>query len=73
VATLTGPAQQVWTVEFSPAGSTLAAASNDGTVRLWDTQPRAAAADVCATAGQPLTRAEWAEYVPGRPYAPPCG
>ena len=72
LAALTGPAQQVWTVAFSPAGSTLAAASNDGTVRLWDTQARAAAAGVCATAGQPMTRSEWADYVPGRRYTPPC-
>ena len=71
-AALTGPAQQVWSVAFSPAGTTLAAGSNDGTVRLWDTQARAAAASVCATGGQPLTRAEWADYVPGRSYAPPC-
>jgi WD40 repeat protein len=71
-AALTGPTQQVWSVAFSPAGTTLAAGSNDGTVRLWDTQARTAAAGVCATGGQPLTRAEWADYVPGRSYAPPC-
>jgi WD40 repeat protein len=72
LATLTGPAQQVWSVAFSPAGSTLAAASNDGTIRLWDTQVRAAVAGVCGIGGQPLSRAEWAAYVPGRRYAPPC-
>jgi WD40 repeat protein len=73
LATLTGPAGQVFSVAFSPGGTTLAAGSLDGTVRLWDTQARAAAAGVCATAGQPLTRAEWADYLPGRRYAPPCG
>jgi WD40 repeat protein/transcriptional regulator with XRE-family HTH domain len=73
LATLTGPAAQVFSVAFSPGGTTLAAGSLDGTVRLWDTQVRAAATEVCATAGQPLTRAEWADYLPGRPYAPPCG
>ena len=72
LATLTGPAQQVFSVAFGRGGRTLAAGSADGTVRLWDTQPLAAAATVCATSGQPLTRAEWAAYIPGLPYQPPC-
>jgi WD40 repeat protein len=62
----------VYTVAFSPDGSTLAAGSSDGSTRLWDTQPAAAAALVCATAGQQLTVAEWHAYIPGRPYDPPC-
>ena len=27
----------------------------------------------CAVAGRNLTRAEWNEVLPGRPYAPACG
>jgi hypothetical protein len=27
---------------------------------------------VCATSGQPLTRTEWAAFIPGRAYRPPC-
>jgi WD40 repeat protein len=73
LASLTGPARAVYSVAFGPGGATLAGASADGTVRLWDTQARAAAAGVCATAGQPLTRTEWANFLPGRRYAPPCG
>ena len=73
LATLTGPGSQVYSVAFGPGGRTLAAGSADGTVRLWDTGVRAAARAVCATAGQPLTRAEWSAYLPGRRYAPPCG
>ena len=72
LATLTGPARQVYSVAFGPRGAELAAGSADGTVRLWDTSAPAAARAVCATAGQPLTRAEWAAYLPGRRYAPPC-
>jgi WD40 repeat protein len=72
LAELTGPAGQVYSVAFSPGGGTLAAASADGTVRLWDTAAAAAAQAVCATAGQPLTRAEWAAYLPSRAYQPPC-
>jgi WD40 repeat protein len=72
VASLTGPAHAVYSVAFGPGGATLAGGSADGTVRLWDTMTRAAAG-VCATAGQPLTRSEWSIFLPGRRYAPPCG
>ena len=40
---LTGPAHAVYSVAFAPGGTRLAAGSADGTVRLWDTQARAAA------------------------------
>ena len=72
LATLTGPAAQVFSVAFSPGGQAIAAGSADGTVRLWDTSLRSAASAVCADSGQPLTRKEWAAYVPGLPYRPPC-
>jgi len=71
-AQLTGPAGHVYAAAFSPSGRTLSAASADGTVRLWDTRTTAAAAAICASAGQPLTRTEWSRYLPGRPYHPPC-
>jgi len=70
-ATLTGPAQ-VFAVAFGARGRSLAAGSEDGTVTLWDTDVRAAARAVCATAGQPLTRREWAASIPGLAYGPPC-
>jgi WD40 repeat protein len=72
IATLTGPTEHVYSVAFSPSGNTLAAADSSGQVWLWDTHATAAAAAVCAMAGQPLSRAEWQAYIPGRPYAPPC-
>jgi WD40 repeat protein len=72
IATLTGSAGHVYSIAYSPSGQVLAAASNDGTVHLWDTSPAAAKADVCADAGQQLTRQEWATYVPGLTYRAPC-
>jgi WD40 repeat protein/transcriptional regulator with XRE-family HTH domain len=72
VASLTGPAHAVYSVAFAPGGASLAAGSADGTIRVWDTQARAASAEVCASAGQPLTRTEWRIFLPGRRYAPPC-
>jgi WD40 repeat protein/transcriptional regulator with XRE-family HTH domain len=72
MATLTGPLGHVYSIAFSPSGRVLAAASNDGTVHLWDTSPAAAMAAVCADAGQPLTRKEWATYLPGLAYRAPC-
>jgi WD40 repeat protein len=72
IAELTGPASQVYSVAFGRGNRTLAAGSADGTVRIWDTSPGTAAAAVCADAGQPLTRREWATDVPGLRYNPPC-
>jgi WD40 repeat protein/transcriptional regulator with XRE-family HTH domain len=72
IATLTGPSGQVFSVAFGAGGRTLAAADSAGLVWLWDTGASVAAHAVCAMAGQPLTRAEWAAYVPGQHYAPPC-
>jgi WD40 repeat protein len=72
IATLTGPQGHVYSIAYSPSGRTLAAASDDGTIDLWDTSPAAAEADVCADAGQPLTRQEWATYIPGLTYRAPC-
>lgn len=72
IAALTGPGGHVYSVDFAPGGQQVAAASADGTVRLWDTSPAVAARAICAGAGQPLTRKEWASYVPGIPYRVPC-
>ena len=41
LATLTGPNGHVCSVDFAPAGSEPAAASSDGTIRLWETSPAA--------------------------------
>ncbi|WP_043627561.1 caspase, EACC1-associated type [Nonomuraea candida] len=58
-------------VELGPDGTMLAAASGAG-AQLWGLNVEQATANVCETSGTPITRAEWARHVPGRPYAPPC-
>jgi WD40 repeat protein len=67
-----GPDGGVIGVAFSRSGKLLASVSLDGTVRLWNmaTQGQNAGQKtdlvpyLCALAGRPLTRAEWARYVP---------
>jgi len=72
-ATLSGLPGHVFSVAFSPDGMQLAAASyDDNSVRLWDTSPASAQAAICADLGQPLSRAEWAGYLPGVTYQAPC-
>ncbi|WP_432973860.1 hypothetical protein [Dactylosporangium sp. CA-233914] len=72
LATLTGPTDAVLSVAFAPDGATLAAGGHDRAVRLWNTDPEAAAAWICATAGFPLTQAEWQQYIPDLPYRMLC-
>lgn len=69
---LNGPTKAVFAAVFSPAGNTLVAGSQDTTVRLWLTSPALATRYVCSIAGTPITPSEWARYVPGLPYRPPC-
>ncbi|MEY9913461.1 WD40 repeat protein/transcriptional regulator with XRE-family HTH domain [Catenulispora sp. MAP12-49] len=73
LATLDGPASGAFAVTFSPNGEVLAAGGVDHTAQLWDTSPGTATTWICAVVGEPITKAEWDQYVPGRPYAPPCG
>ena len=72
IGSLTGPAGTVFSVAFSPDGNTLAAGSQDDTTRLWMATPASAATYACAVTGDPMTRAEWAQYMPELPYHPPC-
>ncbi|TDU03427.1 WD40 repeat protein [Streptomyces sp. 846.5] len=72
LATLNGPANGVFSVAFNPHDHTLAAGGVNHTVQLWNIDPTSAATWICSIAGQPITRAQWQQYVPGRTYTPPC-
>ena len=56
----------------SPDGSRLYVTYEHGQAFDWATDPAILAADACAIAGRTLTKAEWAQYLPNRPYAPAC-
>jgi WD40 repeat protein len=58
---------------FTPDGTHLLTVSYGGPGYRWDVRPSSWARQACAVAGRKLTRAEWSEVLPGRPYAPACG
>lgn len=67
-----GPAS-VESVAFGPDGGTLAAGTYDGVVQLWDVSYLVRPVPLlCATAGQTLTRAQWAHHAAGPAYQNVC-
>ncbi|MGH9104738.1 MAG: helix-turn-helix domain-containing protein [Acidimicrobiales bacterium] len=72
LADLSAATGQVFDVTFSPNGHTLVASGSDQALTFWDYRPSEVAARICSLTVSPVTRAEWAEYVQGAPYSPPC-
>ena len=56
----------------SPDGSRVYVAYGNGQGFDWSIDPAVWAKDACTIAGRTLTKAEWAQYLPNRPYAPAC-
>jgi hypothetical protein len=57
---------------FTRGGTHLAAVYENGQGYSWDVRRSSWARHACAVAGRPLTRAEWDEALPERPYEPAC-
>lgn len=58
--------------KWLPTGRILAVGFS-GAVGTWPDSVTRAMKEICATAGSPITRAEWSQYVPGHSYESPCG
>jgi len=57
---------------FTRDGQYVVAVFADGRGYRWDVRPSAWSRQACAVAGRRLTRAEWADALPERPYSPAC-
>lgn len=71
-ATLTLGAGAMYPVNYQPQSHLLVAGNDEKKAWIWTTDTDAAAALVCDTSGDAITREEWEKYVPGRSYDPPC-
>lgn len=56
----------------SPTDDLLVASGGDGRVRLWSTDPTAAAASICERIGAAVTEQRWRQLLAGVPYREPC-
>jgi len=59
-------------LDMSDDGRRLLVTNGDGRGAIWDIDPDSWARRACMLANRTLTRAEWEESLPGRPYEPAC-
>lgn len=70
-AVLTGGGA-IYDVSFDQTGDILGAAGSSAAEHIWQLTVEPVAAEICNTSGDSITESEWAEYVAGLPYSPPC-
>ena len=58
--------------QFLADGHTVLISSVAGTISSWDTRPQRAVEVACDIAGRNLTREEWLDALPTRPYHETC-
>jgi WD40 repeat protein len=59
-------------IDFSPDGRRLLETHANGEGAVWDVDPESWKRRACDVANRRLTRKEWSEFLPGRPYEPAC-
>ena len=59
-------------IDLSSDGRLLLETHGDGKGAVWDVYPESWKRRACDLANRTLTRAEWEEFLPGRPYEPAC-
>ncbi|WP_018549571.1 caspase, EACC1-associated type [Streptomyces sp. LaPpAH-108] len=83
---VTDPATPVWRASFgyneadlglgslsySPQGRTHYLASASRVLAVWNTDPRTLADQLCQSAGDPISKAEWKRYAPDTEFRAPC-
>jgi WD40 repeat protein len=57
---------------LSPDGRQIAIMAASGQHDIWDVDPADWKGRACAVAGRNLTRSEWQQFLPDRPYQPVC-
>ncbi len=71
-ATLTAARDKLSVLAFSPSDNVLVAGGSNRRLTFWHYRPYQAVNRICALEGTPITPNEWALYVPGAAYKPPC-
>ncbi|SNQ48873.1 WD40 repeat-containing protein (fragment) [Frankia canadensis] len=72
-ATFAGRYNGFAAVAFAPTGAYVVGAPYQVVGFVWSLDARATESALCSRAGDPLTRAEWKQYLPDLGYDPPCG